>query len=110
MLRYGVFYCMYVGILLLLVLAWRLSIGFVDSRVGLLGAGIDAASTNMALQYTSLQLLSLKRNYYLSKDTYDHCDRAGLLRPKRYIHRSSGRKYVSFIVFFHLSFELQTKD
>lgn len=41
---------MYAGILLLLVLAWRLSIGFVDSRVDLLGAGVDAASTNMNME------------------------------------------------------------
>lgn len=37
----------------------------------------------------------MKQNYCLSKDTYDHCDKAGLLRPKRYTHRSSGRNYVS---------------
>ncbi|KAL1260089.1 hypothetical protein QQF64_007916 [Cirrhinus molitorella] len=69
------------GILLLLVLAWRLSYGFVDVQICLIGAGGDAALMNMALRYTSRQLLSLKRNYYLSKDIYDHCDRAGLLRP-----------------------------
>ncbi|XP_026109417.1 uncharacterized protein LOC113081545 [Carassius auratus] len=62
---------------------------------GLLGAGADEALMNMALQYTSCQLLSLKWNYYLSGDTYDRCDLAGLLRPKRYIHRSTGRSYIS---------------
>lgn len=86
---------MFAGILLFLVLAWLLSIGSVDSQIGLFGAGADEALMNMALQYTSRQLLSLKRNYYLSRDTYNPCDRAGLLRPKRYIHRSTGRSYVS---------------
>ncbi|XP_026111228.1 uncharacterized protein LOC113086548 isoform X2 [Carassius auratus] len=86
---------MFVGKLFFLVLAWLLSIGSVDSQIGLLGADADEALMNMALQYTSRQLLSLKRNYYLSGDTYDRCDRAGLLRPKRYIHRSTGRSYIS---------------
>ncbi|XDV31056.1 hypothetical protein PO909_033829 [Leuciscus waleckii] len=84
---------MYTGSLLLLVLAWWPSFGSVDSQIGLSGAGADAASMNMALQYTSRQLLSLKRNYYLMTPTttvtgLDYCGPSS-------IHRSTGRSYVS---------------
>lgn len=51
------------------------------------GVAVDVPLSNMALQYTSRQLLSLKQNYYLAKDVYDCCGNAGILSPKRYVHR-----------------------
>ncbi len=47
----------------------------------------------MALRYTAQQLLNLKQNYRLQKDAYELCRNAGLLRQRRYLHRSVGRSY-----------------
>ncbi len=47
----------------------------------------------MALRYTASQLLKLKRNYYLTNDIYTICGDAGIIRRKRYIHRSSRRSF-----------------
>lgn len=78
---------MFARLFLILVSAWRFSSSVVDC---LIGVDVYTASLNMVLRYTSRQLLCLKRNYYLSKDTYACCGNADLLRPKRYIHQSSG--------------------
>ncbi|XP_069050220.1 uncharacterized protein [Lepisosteus oculatus] len=51
----------------------------------------------MSLRYTALQLLQLKQSYFLVKDTFDYCRFTGILRPTRYIHHSTGRR------FFHSS-------
>ncbi len=48
-------------------------------------------SRSMALRYTAQQLLNLKQNYRLQKDAYELCHNAGLLRQRRYLHRSVGR-------------------
>lgn len=48
----------------------------------------------MALRYTACSLLKLKNNYYLTKDTYELCRNVGILRPLRYIHRASRRKFI----------------
>lgn len=84
----------YAGLLAQLVMAWSFSLCSLD--LSLFGvAATDGPLSDMALRHTFLHLLSLKQNYYLAKDVHDCCGNAGILRPKRYVHRSSGRSYVS---------------
>lgn len=84
---------MYSGFLAQLELAWSFSLCSLD--LSLSGVAADVPLLDMALRYTSRQLLSLKQNYCLPKDVYDCCGNAGILKPKRYVHRSSGCSYVS---------------
>ncbi len=51
-------------------------------------AAVSVDSSCMVLRYTASQLLKLKRNFYLTNDIYTICGDAGILRRKRYIHRS----------------------
>lgn len=45
-------------------------------------------SLEMALQFSSAQLRSLKGSLRLAPDTYKWCEQLGILRRPRYIHRS----------------------
>lgn len=58
-----------------------------EAVVGVDFIGVD--STGMALRYTAHQLLNLKWYFVLGKDTRMRCGAVGILRPKRYFHRSS---------------------
>lgn len=63
--------------------------------------GVD--SFCMALRYTACRLLNLQRNYYLAHDIFATCSDVGILRRKRYLHRSSRRSFTcssSDVVFY----------
>lgn len=53
-----------------------------------------AASPVMALRYIAGKLMNLKRNYFLANDTFELCRNVGILRPMRYMHRASRRKFI----------------
>lgn len=61
----------------------------------LYGSKTSAAEDSlfMALTYTAYNLLNLKRNYYISNDTYELCRNVGILRPPRYIQSALRHRF-----------------
>ncbi|MGL5901358.1 MAG: endonuclease/exonuclease/phosphatase family protein, partial [Cetobacterium sp.] len=57
-------------------------------------AAVRVDSSRMAIRYTSRQLLNLNGNYALGTESRALCNTYGILRPKRYLHRSSRCRYL----------------
>lgn len=73
-------------------------------------AGVDFSK--MALRYTACELLNLKGKFYLANYIYASCSHVGILRPKRYIHRSFSclsSNTVAYSTFLHKSQRLSCR-